>query len=1068
MKKNSSIKKTVVKTLAVGLSASIAAGQPLAAFAAPNQNGNTTAYEDVADGVADEAQAAADAADAAVNNAGNTTGNLSNAIDNKVESGDAGNGEVTITVESIDSNGNTVNSDETVNSGDFAQDVITKNETVKADDSIDKAEENVKDAKADVTAAEHFEVAKDNTVDEAAGYVQAVEKIVDNAVSDVEKASQEAEAISQSVNSTASYDEAKAALDKLNALANETADKVKAASDAFDELKNRYDAAIAKLNGLSTAFNGSVDSAAGNAQSAQDNLATAKANVLELEKALLAAKAGAEKANAGALVIIKAQENVKGNTNIDWEAEDTLFNEIMKNYYIPQVVNKEAQDVTVTRIEGVDNNDYNYFVVTYTLNGASKKEYYNYKMDGDSASNILIFEKREIEAQASDYFNEYANKNNITDKAAKKELAKEKIFYYEENGAVKFILGKELNSENSAVVNGVTYIKKGNGALSTLISVSAAKTKSELKVGDKTSKTEIENERSYYVVENGQLKKKTVGDVTFTEYQRVQDGAQQFRKEGYTEEEKNALKAQLGDKASFIEVVDMESNETYYQLTGKYVPKFKIIIDWGTIKEFEKPDGAFQNESREARAVFIQRLMYKGFDITEVNLSTGRLKDGVNIGKEEFWVWGEVSYKKDEQTVSNDKEYTNLEEALNALKRDLAREDINIQTVDHIGTWEGVLWKPYKVIEKDVTLTGNEQGREIKDENIEGLKGYKKYSFYLDFLKELNQKKEEGILVAEELYDKAAQLLGEVIQNKNFADNNIKLDENEDENFINFISNAKAAVDKYNELTEKAKVAKGEVVTAQQEVKKLQDTIKGMESNQNKVVLNRAMIEYLGLGEGLSPNELDALVDKLKDQPIDKVIDILNGKLDEAKDKLDKAREKLSDISHKKDEAGNKVNDLAPNPVAPGTTPSGATTNANPANVPADSLTPIATTPGVDSVEGAGNPGGVFAGGVTPAVVPAGFGGAGNVNLVAAADVAAPLGNIDLDDESQGLLDDGDKNIVKGKDVKAPLAENLVEMEENRSWWWLLLLAIATFLGYKTYKHYKNEKEANGKATNKK
>ena len=135
--------------------------------------------------------------------------------------------------------------------------------------------------------------------------------------------------------------------------------------------------------------------------------------------------------------------------------------------------------------------------------------------------------------------------------------------------------------------------------------------------------------------------------------------------------------------------------------------------------------------------------------------------------------------------------------------------------------------------------------------------------------------------VRTETYENAEVLTGQIIQNLNYIQGNIKLTQ-KDEAYRKFVDDAKALTQKYQKLLQDAQDAQGKVEDAQGKVEELKAEIEALKSNRTSNL--GALEELEGKLTVAEQNKKDA-EDTLKE--------ILDS-LDEAGGELDKAIERLT------------------------------------------------------------------------------------------------------------------------------------------------------------------------------
>ena len=291
------------------------------------------------------------------------------------------------------------------------------------------------------------------------------------------------------------------------------------------------------------------------------------------------------------------------------------------------------------------------------------------------------------------------------------------------------------------------------------------------------------------------------------------------------------------------------------------------------------------------------------------------------------------------------------------------------------------------------------------------------YSYEIDYLEKTGETT-TNTAVRTETYANAEVLTGQIIQNLNYIQGNIKLTQ-KDEAYRKFVDDAKALTEKYQKLLQDAKAAQGEVEAAQGKVGVLKAEIEALKSNRTSNL--GALKELEGKLAVAEQNKKDA-EDTLKE--------ILDS-LDKAGGELDKVIERLTP---------------APTPAAPA---------------------------GGDSAGGSSDTGETVVNPIVLAPAPVAQATVVTQNQAAAqgvtqiADEAAPLA-ANVEEDTQKTAEEAPKaeEAVNIADEAVPLADVAVESEHAKmSWWWWLIILILGATGYEMYKKH-NEKKLKAQAEN--
>ena len=301
------------------------------------------------------------------------------------------------------------------------------------------------------------------------------------------------------------------------------------------------------------------------------------------------------------------------------------------------------------------------------------------------------------------------------------------------------------------------------------------------------------------------------------------------------------------------------------------------------------------------------------------------------------------------------------------------------------------------------------------------------YSYEIDYLEKTGETT-TNTAVRTETYANAEVLTGQIIQNLNYIQGNIKLTQ-KDEAYRQFVDDAKALTEKYQKLLNDAQEAQKDVVAAQGKVEELKKEIEALKSDRTSNL--GALEELEGKLTVAEQNKKDA-EDTLKE--------ILDS-LDEAGGELDKAIERLTP---------------APTPGTPaggeGETGGAGDTEEGGAGEAETVVTPVAlaAAPAAQATVVAQN----------QAAAP----------VVQIADEAAPLAEAAPANTQETVQAGSDKEETKEavniEEEAVPLADVAVESEHAKmSWWWWLIILILGATGYEMYKKH-NEKKLKAQAEN--
>ena len=855
MRKNSKNEK-VIRAMAIGISAMLMASSPLTALAAEGEGNSSEGNEDKnitvtpEAGVCDQAEAVAKDADKAVEDAEKSAADVKAEVVDKVAAGDVKDAEgKDLSQDILDANAKV--EDKTVEDGSSLKDAESAVEN--ADTALGVAEANDKLSDAELDKAAEAADKAGQTAEEAKDAMQAAQDKVNGQIENIKDAASITDA-------NAAYEEAK-----------KTADQAQADFDAklgeYNTAKTAYEEAAQKVAAYEKAYEEAVNSADANAEAAAAELEAAKTNAEALAKALEAAKGAVDKSAAGALDIADKETLTQGDQGLNWKNEDQLFISIMQNYYLPEVQKITADDIKVVRRQGEDNNTKNYFEVTYTdENGNKQTKFYNYVMDDNQTSkdNIVIFEKRIEE---------------VNWKTAQETNPDQ---YVKENGDTITVseVEKGLKDGTIIAVDGKKVIKN-DGTESIIISDNNQKTENGEVDTDVNEATEKE---SWKLDENGNLIKTVTADVTTITYTDAKfTSTEQYQTEAERDAAAAAKEKDLKDAAGKgVTVTGTEKTDYTYTGNGTYIPTFTKTVN---VKDEEvewkhtdkKTDYGVRTEEEAVAKVTkeqekaLSNKINDDDDLYLIGVSSDLKVTGYTedhwYDDSDFLVSGTVSatYAKvtkktvDQSTFGslwNDiKALFGKGEATNKKLEDAARKAVEADG----GIFVSANWDDWKFgkatiryvagvsVKTDEKTSAEEAQNAVQDAALAQAKAsgatgvynvkttdtdtiaHTSYSYEIDYLEKTGETT-TNTAVRTETYANAEVLTGQIIQNLNYIQGNIKLTQKDTE-YRKFVDDAKALTQKYQKLLQDAQDAQKDVETAQAKVNELKAEIEALKSN---------------------------------------------------------------------------------------------------------------------------------------------------------------------------------------------------------------------------------------------
>ena len=1052
MRKNSKNEK-VIRAMAIGISAMLMASSPLTALAAEGEGNSSEGNEDKnitvtpEAGVCDQAEAAAKDADKAVEGAEKSAADVKAEVVDQVVAGEAKDTQgKDLSQAVLDANAKV--EDKTVEGGSSLKDAESAVENADTALGVAEAKDKLSDAELDKAAEEADKAGQ--TAEEAKDAMQAAQDKVNGQIENIKDAASITDA-------NAAYEEAK-----------KTADQAQADFDAklgeYNTAKTAYEEAAQKVAAYEKAYEEAVNSADANAEAAAAELEAAKTNAEALAKALEAAKGAVDKSAAGAMDIADKEALTQGDNGLNWKNEDKLFISIMQNYYLPEVQKITADDIKVVRRQGEDNNTKNYFEVTYTdENGNKQTKFYNYVMDDKQTSkdNIVIFEKRIEE---------------VNWKTAQETNPDQ---YVKENGDTITVseVEKGLKDGTIIAVDGKKVIKN-DGTESIIISDNNQKTENGEVDTDVNEATEKE---SWKLDENGNLIKTVTADVTTITYTDAKfTSTEQYQTEAERDAAAAAKEKDLKDAAGKdVTVTGTEKTDYTYTGNGTYIPTFTKTVN---VKDEEvewkhtdkKTDYGVRTEEEAVAKVTkeqekaLSNKINDDDDLYLIGVSSDLKVTGYTedhwYDDSDFLVSGTVSatYAKVTKKTVDQSTFGSLWNDIKALfgngettnkkLEDAARKAVEADG----GIFVSANWDDWKLgkatiryvagvsVKTDEKTTAAEAQNAVQDAALAQAKAsgatgvynvkttdtdtiaHTSYSYEIDYLEKTGETT-TNTAVRTETYANAEVLTGQIIQNLNYIQGNIKLTQKDTE-YRKFVDDAKALTQKYQKLLQDAQDAQKDVETAQAKVNDLKAEIEALKSNRTSNL--GALKELEGKLAVAEQNKKDA-EDTLKE---------ILGSLDEAGGELDKVIDRLTP---------------APTPAAPaggdseGAGGSGAGSNAGNADAGATVITPVvlANAPVAQAT-----------------VVTQNQSAAQGVTQIA--DEVAPLA-ANVEEDTQKTAEEAPKaeEAVNIADEAVPLADVAVESEHAKmSWWWLIILILGA-TGYEMYKKH-NEKKLKAQAEN--
>ena len=909
------------------------------------------------------------------------------------------------------------------------------------------------------------------------------------------------------------YDAALEAYNTYKTEYDNQADAVKKAEEAYNKAKDIYDTAAKSYGEWSdkheqkvedlTIYHNTLEAAEDNYKAALEKLNTIKGQADKIAEAATAAKASIL-ANGGNTILAAIEVTEKSSSRV-WNEQDKLFEEIVKNYYVAEVLKGEIKSLNWTKIS---EDMCNYCVVTYTdKEGNEQTLVLDYvmtnadgsvktttdeiggRLNGNSTSKIVIFEKSEDERKAADALNK--NKDALLyDEGIN--VDKYKVVDTEGKPVYlnKSYVEEELKKEDGSIINvGGVYYQKGDSTTDVKLNYDENGLVSDTTDTDGNTRTVITVDEDTVKAEalelkNGEFVQEYKGDTTTIVYHKeLSESKLEYASEDEAKAALAKAKEDVGEEDELISDTTVSKTHTEYTTSGTYIPIFQETIT------IDKKVEAWNKKQAKDETKDQIKSQLKGFYILneDYKLDAKRTEDKF-LSADEYNVTGTATFTYVSSSLiktGTEKDFV-LADLFNFKSSEEAQKavanELKLQGKILI-SWNSFDWRigkaKYTYIDT-VQVSGETCASEVdanasfdsivnaKDRegatllgSYTDLRGNKidlvnsstdskdvtKYGYKLSYWDQTSTTT-KNTLIKTETSD-ASKVYGVVVQNQ---DGDTVLNQVTDKKFNEFVENVKAQNARFEKLEADAKKAQEAVKTAQDKVKALEEAIKNIKGtiikgNGNQVVKPVNKLEIFAL---LGDVELSK--GSLKD--LEASLETAKGQLENAKARLAELNKQLEDAKEARD---NRITGLtpalAPAPTTGGgeTTPAGGGTTTAPVSTLATAL--------------AGAP--TFAlptGGV--AAPAAGVAGARTSRGAAidadssAADIEDTTAKIaptkEVEEDALAITKDTIKTI---KDNETPLSSLTEDSTQKMNWWWLLLIALLGATGEEIYRRNKKKKE---------
>lgn len=909
------------------------------------------------------------------------------------------------------------------------------------------------------------------------------------------------------------YDEQKKAIEDAKK-AYEDAQKIyNDAATSYGDWSNKHDQKVKDL----TIYHDTLADAEKKYEDAVKELNKIEKQADDIAKAATAAKASIL-ANGGNTILAAIEVTEKSSSRV-WGEQDKLFEEIVKNYYVPEVLKGEIKSLNWTKIS---EDMCNYCVVTYTdKEGNEQTLVLDYvmtnadgsvktttdeiggRLNGNSTSKIVIFEKSEDERKAADEL-----KNNKDALLYDEGINVDKYKVVDAEGKPVYLnksyVEGELAKKDGSIINfnGV-YYQKGEATTDVKLTYDENGLVSDTTndAGDERTVITVESkvEAADLKLEDGKFVQEYKGDTTTIVYHKeLSESTSEYASEDEAKAALAEAKEVVGEDDILIEDEITSETNTEYTTSGTYIPIFKetITID-KTVKSWNE-DSAIDDAGDSIKGQARDTITSGGYYILDEE-------------------WGEFTASSNEKDKWNKRENYNVSgtATFTYVSKTLVTEEKASQWLGQdvystIAGWFGGNVPSSAEIQNKVAEKLAAEGKILVSWNVpDGKLGKATYayinraavevtgdacatedeakeSFNAALVEAVNNSEYKGRTDdATLLTGSYADLRGNKIDlvNKSTVSNDVttygykfsywdqtsKTTENTlikteisdaskvygvvvqnqdgetvlnqvtDEKFNEFVNKAKAQRERFEKLEADAKKAQADVAAAQEKVNALKGAIDKIKETYVKPVNGLKPLVLLD-GVDLSSYEL---------KDLKSFLETAQKQLDDAKARLAELNEQLADAEEARD---NRITELTPAPAPAPVTGGGETT---PAGGGTTTIAPVTTLAGAPTftlpILGDAAPAAGVAGARTSRSAVA------DSDTSDATDTTAKIApEKEVEEDALAITKDTIKTI---KDKETPLSSLTEDSAKKMNWWWLLLIALLGATGEEIYRRNKKKKE---------
>ncbi|MBR5336603.1 MAG: hypothetical protein IK152_01320 [Lachnospiraceae bacterium] len=307
------------------------------------------------------------------------------------------------------------------------EDFVEKAENLGISEEVSSAAKEIKTVEEEIATAKEADKTADEKAAEAASNIAKASEIASEAVKNVEETKTQADNLVNIIKSSdPSSKEITDALDKLDEITNSAETDLETKKEVVEAISNKFEEAKKELEAAQKEYEETVKSLKsdiGSAVKAAKKLEDAKKDVDALSEAYDNAMDSLKKEQD--LVNDIDAKKALSDKSSDWKTQNNLMKSIMTGYIIPNMIDKDATDITYSTEtqRGFDLQNSSYCVVSYKdKDGNRVTRYFNIDRsdrqfkDNDqwyrlgNSREIIIYEKPEEDITSSLYQKQHFGK----------------------------------------------------------------------------------------------------------------------------------------------------------------------------------------------------------------------------------------------------------------------------------------------------------------------------------------------------------------------------------------------------------------------------------------------------------------------------------------------------------------------------------------------------------------------------------------------------------------------------------------------------------------------------------